>query len=116
MRRAGEAALAVDVAGELAEGHAVADGQRHVVGVGLVAGVGDGALHCDAADEVGAVEDDDFELVAELLFGGGGFEEVADCGFVGVEADSCVLQVDDDGVEVFEACRAWGGVSAGLGP
>ena len=35
-------------------------------------------------------------------FAGSGFEEVADDGFVGVEADAGVLEVDDDGVEVFE--------------
>ena len=29
---------------------------------------------------------------------GGGFEEVAEDGLVGVEADAGVLQVDDDGV------------------
>ena len=50
----------------------------------------------------GAVEDDDFEAMAAGGFAGGGFEEVADDGFVGVEADAGVLQVDDDGVEVFQ--------------
>ncbi len=90
----------------------MADGQRHVVGVGLVAFIGDGALHFFAADEVGAVEDDDLEGVAEFLFCGGGFEEVAGDGLVGVEADAGVLEVDDDGVEVFELIV---GGAAGLG-
>ncbi len=38
-------------------------GSGHVVDVGLGAGVGDGALGGDAADEVGAVEKDDLEVV-----------------------------------------------------
>ena len=41
-------------------------------------------------------------------FAGAGFQEVAEDGFVGVEADAGVLQVDDDGVEVFQV--------VGLGP
>ncbi len=44
-----------DVAGELAEGEAVADGERHVVDVGFAAGIGDGALDGEAAYGVGAV-------------------------------------------------------------
>ena len=92
-----------EVAGEFAEGEAVADGERHVVDVGFAAGVEDGALDGEAADRVGAVEDDDVELVVELgLLARGGFEEVAEDGFVGPEVDAGVLEVDDDGVEVFE--------------
>ena len=96
------AAFAVDVAGQLAQGKAVADGERHVVDVGFEAGVGDGALDGDAVDGVGAVEQDDFEVVTRGFFFGGGLEEVSDYGLVGVKADACVLKVDDDGVEVFE--------------
>ncbi len=82
---------------------AVAEWDRHVVDVGLGAGVGDGAADLFAADGVGAVEDDDLErVVVVALFGCGGFEEVADDGLVGVAADAGVLEVDDDGVEVFE--------------
>ena len=86
---------------QFAQGHAVADRLGHVVDVGGC-GVGDGTLHGEAADESWAVEDDDLEPVAVSGFAGGGFEEVAEDGFVGVEADAGVLQVDDDGVEVFE--------------
>ena len=105
-------AWATIVAGEFAEGQAVADGEGHVVDVGFGAGVGDGALDGEAADEVGAVEDDDVEgVVVGGVFGGGGFEEVAGGGFVGPEADAGVLEVDDDGVEVFELVV--GGVAVG---
>ena len=94
---------AVVEAREFAEGHAVADGNLAVVGVVFAAGVGDGALDGDAADGVGAVEHDDVERVMEVaLLACGGFEEVAGDGLVGVGADAGVLQVDDDGVEVFE--------------
>jgi hypothetical protein len=81
----------------------MADGERHVVDVGFAAGVRDGALDGKAADGVGSVEEDDLEVVVVLGgLGGSGFEEVADGGFVGPEVDACVLDVDDDGVEVFE--------------
>ena len=36
------------------------------------------------------------------LLAGGGFEEVAGEGLVGVEANAGVLEIDDDGIEVFE--------------
>jgi len=103
-----------DGAGEFAEGEAVADGERHVVDVGGEAGVGDGALDLEAAEGVGAVEEDDFEVVVVLgLLAGGGFEEVGGGGFVGPEADACVLEIDDDGVEVFEL--GVGGALVGVG-
>ena len=42
---------------------------------------------------------------------GSGFEEVADEGFVGPEADAGVLEVDDDGVDLAEV--GWSGVLVG---
>ena len=45
-----------------------------------------------------------------------GFQKVAEDGFVGPEADAHVLEVDDDGVDIFEVFRFWGGRSAGLAP
>ncbi len=104
--------FADDVFGEFAEGEAVADGEGHVVDVGLGAGVGDGALGGDASDEVGAVEKDDLEVVVVVrLLGAGSFEEVAGGGLVGPEVDAGVLEVDDDGVEVGEL--GVGGVAVG---
>lgn len=85
----------------------MADRKRHVVDVGFLAFVGDGALDFFSTDKVGTVEDDDFKLVAESLFGGGGFDEVSGLRFVGVEPDSCILQVDDDGIEVFKLVVSW---------
>ena len=46
---------------------------------------------------------------------GGGFEEVAEDGLVGVEADAGVLEVDDDGVEVRRSSGC-GRLSESLGP
>src|ERR1700738_335358 len=86
---ASEAALPVDVAGELTDGEAVAGGQRHVGGVGGEVLVRDGALDLFSSDQVGAVEHDDLQGVLELgPLGCCGFEEIADYGVVGVEADS----------------------------
>jgi hypothetical protein len=62
--------VAVEVAGELAEGEAVADGEGHVVDVGLGPGSEMGPwTACQATDEVGAVEDDDCRgVVADWFF------------------------------------------------
>jgi hypothetical protein len=60
-----------------------------------------------AADGVGAVEEDYFEGMGAGGLADGGFEEVAGDGLVGVEADAGVLEVDDDGVEVFSVVVGW---------
>ncbi len=101
------------VAGELTEGKAVTDGEGYGVDVGFVAGVGEGTLDGEAAEGVGAVEEDDLEVVVVLgLLGGCCFEEVAGGGFVSPEADARVLEVDDDGVEAGEL--GVGGVAVGV--
>ena len=86
----------VEVAGELAESEAVAQGQRHEVVVGFETDGGDRALGF-AAEGVGAVEHDDRDVGV-----GAGFEHVAEDGFKGPEADAGILKVDDDGVEGLE--------------
>ena len=79
-------------------------GRGHVVDV-RGGGIGDGTLDGEASGERRAVEDDDFEGMVLGGFAGGGFEEVAENGFVGVEVAAGVLEVDDDGVEVFQVVR-----------
>ncbi len=55
---------------------------------------------------IGAVEDDDV--------GAGfccGFKKIADDGLVGVEANSGILQVDDDGIEFAQRFQRWAAVA-----
>ena len=81
----------------------MAHGQRHVVVVGsLICGRRLGLQPEGRRWGLGG-RGRDVERVVELgALVGGGFEEVADGGLVGPEADAGVLEVDDDGVEVLE--------------
>src|SRR6185369_2635011 len=75
-----EVAFVVVHAGELADGHAVTDGDVVPGDEGAVA-FADGAFDGEDADGVGAVEDEEL-----FLFLRGGGEAFAEGGFVGVEA------------------------------
>ncbi len=89
--------LVVEHLRQLAEGHAVADGDGAVVGEALAAGLGERALNVSSGQRIGTVEDDD----CDSCFGCG-FEEVSQRGFVGVEADAGILQINHYRVELLE--------------
>ena len=100
--------LRLHIQRELSQRHSIAYRLRHVVDVGLASGIGDGTLDCQAADGVGAVQNHDFHRVMEVgLLGGSGLEEVTHSGFIGPEVDACVLEIDNDSVEIFELSVRW---------
>ena len=89
--------VAVEVAGELAEGETVAQRDGREVEIGLCAGVGCWALHSETAQRVGPVEDYDWHMGSRT-----GLEKVAGKGFVGPEADAGVREIDEDDVDLAE--------------
>jgi hypothetical protein len=68
---------------------------RRCVDVALLAYVGERTLRYCSSDGIGTVED--YDVGSGLA---GGLEKIADYGFVGIEADSGVLKVNEDGVKL----------------
>ena len=69
--RGAEVLFAVEEAGELAEGHTVACGDGHEVGVAFEAGIRDWAGDGEAVGEGGAIDDDEFGLCGGMLAAAG---------------------------------------------
>src|SRR5579884_342100 len=91
--------LLVEVTRQLTHRHAVAHGQRHVVDVTLGV-IGDWPLYKWSVDRIGAVEHND--LCSRLSCG---FEEIRHRSFIGVVADTRILQINHDGIELAQHLR-----------